>query len=134
PSMATPAEGALMSPSDLLFLLGRYASTGAAVGSPHALPGRAPTLAGLPPAVIAIPGHDLLRSSEEAYARRLQDEGVPVIVQLDLDLVHAWVEFAQIVPTADRAFTRLTGHLNGMIADVSERRLRLGEGVAVLRR
>ena len=122
PSMSTPAEGALMDPADLLQLIGRYASTGAAAGSPYALPGRAPSLAGLPPAIIAIAGHDLLRSSEEAYARRLQDEGVPVTVQLDLDLVHAWVEFAQCVPTADRAFARLTGHINDMIAAASERR------------
>ena len=122
PSMSTPAEGALMDPPDLLQLIGQYASTGAAVGSPYALPGRAPSLAGLPPAIIAIPGHDLLRSSEEAYARRLQDDGVSVTVQLDLDLIHAWVEFAQCVPTANRAFARLTGHINEMIASAPERR------------
>jgi acetyl esterase len=122
PSMATPAEGALIPPADLLHVIGQYANTEAAKGSPYALPGRATSLAGLPPAVIAIPGHDLLRSSEEAYARRLQNEDVPVTVQLDLDLVHAWVEFAQVVPTADRAFTRLTAHINDLIDAAFEMR------------
>lgn len=115
PSMATPAAGALMTAADVLQLISAYAGTEAAKDSPYALPGRAASLAGLPPAVVVLPGHDLLRSSGERYAQRLQDAGVPVTVQLDLDLVHAWVEFAETVPTADRAFARLTANIDALL-------------------
>jgi len=116
PSMASPAEGAMLSSDELLELIARYASTGEAVGSPYALPDRAASLKHLPPAIMVIPGHDLLRSSEERYAERLRSDAVPVVVQLDLDLVHAWVEMAEAVPSADRAFTRLTDSVNALIA------------------
>ena len=100
---------------DLRWFIDQYAGTDVAADSPYALPGRASSLEGLPPAVIAIAGHDRLRSSEETYAQRLQDAGVPVTVQLDLELVHAWFDFAPRVPAADRAFTRLTDHINVLI-------------------
>lgn len=101
--------------ADLRFFIEGYASTGAGSGSPYALPGRAVSLAGLPPAVVAIAGNDPLRSSNEEYARRLAADGVPVTVQLDPELVHAWIEFAARVPSADRAFARLADAVNDLI-------------------
>ncbi|GGL79398.1 acetylhydrolase [Streptomyces anthocyanicus] len=104
---------------DLRFFLDQYGSHEAAAGSPYALPGRATSLAGLPAAVIAIAGHDLLGSSEKEYARRLQDDGVPVTVQFDPELVHSWIDFAPRVPAADRAFTRLTDAVNDLVRRLS---------------
>ncbi|MFD8161573.1 alpha/beta hydrolase [Streptomyces malaysiensis] len=119
PSMLAFRDGPRISREDLRFFLHQYASHDATLGSPYALPGRATSLAGLPPAVVVIAGHDLLRSAEEDYARRLQDDGVPVTVQVDLELVHGWIEFAPRVPSADRAFTRLTDAVNDLIGRVS---------------
>jgi acetyl esterase len=68
---------------------------------------------------MAVAGHDRLRSSEETYARRLQDDGVPVVVQTDLELTHAWFDYAPRVPAADRAFTRLTSHVSELIESVT---------------
>jgi acetyl esterase len=104
---------------DLGHLLTRYASTGAAVGSAYALPGRATSLADLPPVIMVIPGHDALGSSEEVYVARLQEAGVPVTVQLDPELAHAWVDYAPRVASADRAFTRLTDSIRELIEQVS---------------
>jgi acetyl esterase len=115
PSVLALAEESRLSPEDLGFFLEQYASPEVTGGSPYALPARATSLAGLPPAVIAIAGHDLLRSSEEDYARRLQEAGVPVTVQLDHELTHSWIDFAPRVPAADRAFTRLTDSINQLI-------------------
>ncbi|MCS7477884.1 alpha/beta hydrolase [Umezawaea endophytica] len=115
PSMLAFGGGPRMPLADLEFFFRQYAWTEAALASPYALPGRAASLAGLPPAVIAIAGHDMLRSSEEAFARRLRDAGVPVTVQFDPELVHGWIEFAPRVPSADRAFSRLTDAVNDLI-------------------
>ncbi|WP_350277884.1 alpha/beta hydrolase [Kribbella sp. HUAS MG21] len=113
PSMLRYAEDELR--ANLRFYIEGYASTEAGLASPYALPGLATSLAGLPPAIVAIAGNDPLRSSNEEYALRLATDGVPVTVQLDPELVHAWVEFAGRVPSADRAFTRLTDAVNELI-------------------
>jgi acetyl esterase len=115
PSMLAVDEDAHLDREGIRWLIEEYACRGPAAGSPYALPDRATSLAGLPPAVVVIPGHDLLRSGEEAYAQRLQDAGVPVTVQLDLELTHGWLEFASRVPAADRAFTRLTDAVNELV-------------------
>jgi acetyl esterase len=115
PSMHAYEHESRISRADLRFFFHQYASPEATKGSPYALPGRATDLSGLPAAVIAIPGHDLLRSSEEEYARRLQEAGVAVTVQLDPEQVHAWTDFAPRVPSADRAFARLTDSMRTLI-------------------
>ncbi|WP_432979534.1 alpha/beta hydrolase [Dactylosporangium sp. CA-233914] len=119
PSMLAFRDGPRISLEDLRFFFQQYASHEATLGSPYALPGRATSLAGLPPAVVAIAGHDLLRSAEEDYATRLRDAGVPVTVQLDPELVHGWIDFAPRVPSADRAFSRLTDSVNDLISRVT---------------
>ena len=115
PSMHAYADAPLVSIENLDFFFRNYASTEAALASPYALPGRATSLAGLPPTVMVIAGHDPLRSSNEDYARRLDEAGVPVTVQLDPQLVHAWIEFAERVPSAGVAFQRLTDTINELI-------------------
>ena len=45
---------------------------------PYAAPLSAPTLAGLPPAVVVLGGADLLRDEGRAYAERLRGDGVDV--------------------------------------------------------
>lgn len=115
PSMLAFRNSPRMSLEDLGFFFRQYATP----GSPYALPGWATSLAGLPPAVVVIAGHDMLRSSEEDYARRLRDAGVPVTVQFDPELVHGWIEFAARVPSADRAFSRLTDTVNDLVGRVA---------------
>ncbi|GLZ02356.1 alpha/beta hydrolase fold domain-containing protein [Actinoplanes sp. NBRC 103695] len=115
-SMRAFQDGLRVTLDDLRFYLRQYVSPEAAAGSPYALPGRATSLAGLPPAVLVIAGHDLLRSAEEDYARRLRDAGVPVTVQLDAEQVHSWIDYAARVPSADEAVGRLAGHVNDLIS------------------
>ncbi len=100
---------------DLDFFMRNYAGTEAALASPYSLPGRATDLSGLPAAIVAIPGHDLLRSSNEDYAARLEAAGVPVTVLLDHDQIHSWIDYAPRVPSASAAFTRLTDTVNALV-------------------
>ncbi|WP_327091084.1 alpha/beta hydrolase [Nonomuraea sp. NBC_01738] len=44
----------------------------------YTTPWEAPTLAGLPPAILAVGAHDPVRDDVEHYARRLSHDGVPV--------------------------------------------------------
>ena len=119
PSMLAFAHGPLNTREDIGYHLRRYGSNDAALRSPYALPGRATSLAGLPPAVVAVAGHDLLRSSNEQYAARLWEASVPVAVLLDIEQVHGWIDYAPRVPSADRAFTRLTDAVNHLIVGTS---------------
>ena len=112
-------DGPHITREDLRVYLERYASVEGAHSSPYALPGWAASVVGLPPTILAIPGHDPLRSAEEHYAQRLRDAGVPVTVQLDHELTHAWIDFAPRVPSAHRAFTRLTASINELIRKAS---------------
>ena len=115
PSVLRFHNGPRVTRDDIRHYLDLYAAPEPARRSPYSLPGRAESLAGLPPTVMVIAGHDPLRSSEESHVGRLQSAGVPVTTQLDSELVHGWIDFAPRVPSADRAFTRLTDSINRLI-------------------
>ncbi|MHA3703142.1 alpha/beta hydrolase [Jatrophihabitans sp. YIM 134969] len=120
PSMLAFAHGPLNTREDIGFHLRRYGSNDAALGSAYALPGRAASLEGLPPAVVAVAGTDLLRTSNEEYAERLRAAGVPVTELLDVEQVHGWIDYAPRVASADRAFTRLTDAVRRLIDRTEE--------------
>lgn len=68
----------------------------------------APDVAGLPPTVIAVAGHDALRPEGIAYAQKLRDAGVAVtLLELD-DMFHMFFGFARAAPGADKAIAKFT--------------------------
>jgi acetyl esterase/lipase len=69
-------------------------------------PGRAKNLAGLPPAYIAVAGHDPLRDDGMRYGELLAAAGVPVEVHNAETLVHGYVGYAGVVPAATAALDR----------------------------
>lgn len=54
------------------------------------VPGRAASLAGLPPAVVVVAGADPLRSEGEEYGDRLAAAGVPTVVRVHAGLFHGF--------------------------------------------
>jgi acetyl esterase len=70
--------------------------------SPLASPLRAPSLAGLAPALVITAGYDPLRDQGEAYARRLADEGVDVEACCYQGMSHGFFTMVGTV-TASRA-------------------------------
>jgi acetyl esterase/lipase len=73
---------------------------------PGMAPGRAKNLAGLPPAYIAVAGHDPLRDDGIRYGELLAAAGVPVEVDNAETLVHGYVGYAGVVPAATDALDR----------------------------
>ncbi|WP_125079346.1 alpha/beta hydrolase [Mycobacterium sp. P7213] len=66
-------------------------------------PARAENLAGLPPAYIAVAGHDPLRDDGIRYGELLAAAGVPVQVHNAETLVHGYLGYAGVIPVATEA-------------------------------
>jgi acetyl esterase len=69
-------------------------------------PGRAANLTGLPPAYVAVAGHDPLRDDGIRYAELLTAAGVPVTLDNAETLVHGYLGYAGVVPAATEAMAR----------------------------
>ena len=69
-------------------------------------PARAEDLSGLPPAYIAVAGHDPLRDDGMRYAELLRAAGVPVEVHNAKTLVHGYAGYDGVVPAATDAVER----------------------------
>jgi acetyl esterase/lipase len=69
-------------------------------------PGRAADLTGLPPAYIAVAGHDPLRDDGVRYAELLAAAGVPVELDNAETLVHGYLGYSGVVPAATAATER----------------------------
>ncbi len=72
---------------------------------PHAVPLSAPTLAGLPPALVVLGGCDMLRDEGRAYAARMAEDGVDVEEVCYPGQPHGFVNFD--FPAASLAFERI---------------------------
>jgi acetyl esterase len=73
---------------------------GAAPNASELSPLAAERLSGLPPAVIALAGADVLRGDGLDYARRLQDAGVPVRIVDCTGMIHGFLRWTGEVPAA----------------------------------
>ena len=71
--------------------------------SPYALPMKAASLKGLPPATVIAAEIDPLLSEGQAYAERLRKEGVPVSYQEYSGVTHEFFGMGAVVPKAKEA-------------------------------
>ncbi|MGE2721600.1 alpha/beta hydrolase [Mycolicibacterium celeriflavum] len=69
-------------------------------------PARAKDLSDLPPAYIAVAGHDPLRDDGTRYAELLSAAGVPVELHNAETLIHGYLGYAGVVPAATEATER----------------------------
>ena len=63
----------------------------------------AESLAGMPPTVMILAGHDPLRDEGLAYARRLEEHGVPVELTMFEGMCHGFVGLAGVIEQAGEA-------------------------------
>lgn len=89
--------------------------TGADPDQPRISPLRAPSLAGLPPALVVIAGFDILRDEGRAYAEALQAAGTPCQVQEEPSLGHGFINITGACPAAHRAVVAMAEQWQGMV-------------------
>lgn len=84
---------------------------------PTLAPARAADLAGLPPAYIAVAGHDPLRDDGIRYGELLSAAGVPVRVHNAKTQVHGYLGYAGVIPSATDATDRGLAALKAALHD-----------------
>jgi acetyl esterase len=110
------ATGYLLTREGMRWFWTHYLAREAQGREPHASPLRAPSLAGLPPALVIIAEHDPLRDEGEAYAARLRDAGVPVTLTRYPGMIHGFIRMTRILDKARTALDEIAGSLQKAFA------------------
>lgn len=117
PSFTENAHAPIIDSAAIAALTQAYAG-GLDLSSPPAMlaPARAENLADLPPAYIAVAGHDPLRDDGIRYGELLAAAGVPVQVHNAETLVHGYLGYAGVIPSATEAADRGLAALRAALA------------------
>ncbi len=102
-SHRSSSAGPALTSAEMRWFWGQYLTDGARAGEADCSPLRAPELAGLPPALVLTAESDPLRDEGEAYARRLQEAGVPVVLRRYEGLIHGFIRMPALIERANHA-------------------------------
>ena len=111
PSYQEFAEGYLLTSESMRWFIAHYLNSETEAADWRVSPLRAPSLAGLPPALIIAAGFDPLRDEGEAYARALRDAGVRVDYACYGGMIHGFVPMGRLIDTGNRAVSHIAGSL-----------------------
>jgi acetyl esterase len=109
------AEGYGLTRANMQWFWECYLRTPADAQNPWNVPLKA-DLRGLPPAFVVTAEYDVLRDEGEAYAKRLQEAGVPIRCVRYNGMNHGFIRMAALYPQADRALTDLADALRNGVA------------------
>jgi acetyl esterase len=97
-SYVDPGNELLTTRDTMMWFWHHYLPDRQARTDPAASPLRAPDLSGLPPAVVLVAEHDVLRDEGESYAWRLARSGVPVSCWRVPGQIHGFLSHVGILP------------------------------------
>jgi acetyl esterase len=116
PSYRENATGYILTRAGMRWFFGHYLARPEQGREPYASPLRAPSLAGLPPALVQTAECDPLRDEGEAYAARLRDAGVPVTLTRYPGIFHGFIRMTNILDKARAARDEVAGALRKAFA------------------
>jgi acetyl esterase len=96
-------EGPALTAAQMRWFWAQYVQDEARADEPGCSPLRAPELARLPPALVLSAEYDPLRDEGEAYARRLDEAGVPVTLRRYTGLIHGFIRMPAVIQRANGA-------------------------------
>jgi len=97
------AEGFGLTASTMAWFRDHYIRDATDIRDWRVSPLKAVSLTGMPPAFVAIAGHDILADEGEAYAKRLEAAEVPVIVRRWPGQIHGFVSMGRHGPAGREA-------------------------------
>ncbi|SEO54386.1 alpha/beta hydrolase [Trujillonella endophytica] len=97
-SYRDPANQLLLSRDSMVWFWDLYAPDPDQRRLPDACPARAADLGGLPPAVVLLAEHDVLRQEGQAYADALARAGVPVQARVFEGQMHGFFTMVNVLP------------------------------------
>lgn len=115
PSYLENADGYFLTRAQMQWFWESYCPDPARRSEPYAAPLRAPSLAGLPPALILTAEYDPLRDEGAAYAAALTAAGVPAEHVDYAGLIHAFVRRVETFAAAHDAISRIGAALQRTI-------------------
>ena len=110
-SYADLADGYMLTRDSMRWFRAQYLARAQDAADWRVSPLRAPSLVGLPPALVVTAGYDPLRDEGEAYARRLREAGVSVDAVSFGGMIHGFVPMGKLIDTGNRAVTLIAGSL-----------------------
>jgi acetyl esterase len=105
------ADGYLLTRNMMRWYIAQYAPMPDDVHDWRASPLLAPSVNDVPPALVITAGLDPLRDEGEAYARRLEEAGVPVDYMCLGGMVHGFLTMGGKIDTANRAVSHIASTL-----------------------
>lgn len=115
------AEGEyLLSAAEMRGFWDTYVSDGNDFSDPLVAPLKA-SLAGLPPCLLSIAEHDVLRDDSLALAGALHRAGVDTVSQVYPGTVHSFLEAVSVAPVSNQALDDAASWLNSHLANPKEK-------------
>jgi acetyl esterase len=114
PSHSEPETSVLLTHSVIRWFRDHYLNGAADIQDWRASPGRAATLAGLPPAYVLTAGADPLRDEGDEYASRLKQAGVAVTHRTFAGQFHGFFTMGKLLQQANVAAGEIGGWLKSL--------------------